>query len=223
MTPIQQHIAAIKAGLPATVGLVAVSKYHPIEQLQEAYDCGQRIFGENHAQELAAKAPQMPADVQWHFIGHLQTNKVRMIMPHVALIHSIDSVKLLRVVNKEAARIGRTADVLLQLHVAQEETKSGFAIAELKQALAEGMLDGMDNVRICGLMAMGSNVDDNEQVAREFELVHATFLELKRDHFAHSPAFAQLSMGMSDDWHLAVQHGSTLVRIGTQIFGPRQY
>ncbi len=223
MASIAENIERITSQLPGATHLVAVSKYHPADKVQQAYDAGQRLFGENHAQELVAKAPLMPTDAQWHFIGHLQTNKARMIMPHVSLIHSIDSLKLLNTVNKEAARINRRVDVLLQLHVAQEESKSGFDVEELLNGFEQGLLNGYDNVRLCGLMAMGSNTTCAEQVAHEFATVQATFATLKERYFAHDEHFKDLSMGMSGDWHIAVEHGSTMVRIGTDIFGPREY
>ena len=221
--PIGENIAKLHGSLPPHVRLVAVSKFHPVERLMEAYEARQRIFGENRAQELVQKAPQMPADVQWHFIGKLQTNKVRMIMPHVAMIESIDSLKLLALVDKEAARIGRTVDVLLQLHVAQEETKSGFTVDELLEAAKAGLLQGFDHVRVCGVMGMASLTDDMEQVRREFALIKSTFDALREDVFAGCESFAQVSMGMSDDWPIAVGEGSTMVRVGTDIFGAREY
>ena len=223
MSDIASNITTIKAQLPAGVRLVAVSKYHPIERLQQAYDAGQRIFGENRVQELASKTPQMPDDVEWHLIGHLQTNKARLAVQHATVIQSIDSLRLLRLVDKEAARIGRTIKVMLQLHVAQEETKSGFTPDELIEAANSGELDGLTNVTITGLMAMATNTDDMTQVEREFATVQQVFETLKSTAFAGSPAFAEVSMGMSDDWSIAVRHGSTLVRIGTAIFGPREY
>ena len=221
--PIGENIAKLHGALPPHVRLVAVSKFHPVERLMEAYEAGQRIFGENRAQELVAKAPQMPADVQWHFIGKLQTNKVRMIMPHVAMIESIDSLKLLALVDKEAARIGRTVDVLLQLHVAQEETKSGFTVDELLEAAKAGQLQGFEHVRLCGVMGMASLTDDMEQVRREFALIKSTFDALRTGVLAGCESFAQVSMGMSDDWPIAVEEGSTMVRVGTDIFGAREY
>ena len=220
---IAQNIERITAQLPDGVRLVAVSKFHPIERLQEAYDAGQRIFGENRAQELAAKAPQLPSDIEWHFIGHLQKNKVRMIMPWVSTIQSIDSVELLQLVNKEAARINRHVNVLLQLHVAKEQTKSGFTIEEVLQAAGEGAFNDLSNVTIVGVMAMATFTDDMSQVASEFETVRNTFLTLRDKFFASAPAFKEISMGMSDDWPIAVEHGATLVRIGTDIFGAREY
>ncbi|MBR5086756.1 MAG: YggS family pyridoxal phosphate-dependent enzyme [Muribaculaceae bacterium] len=220
---IAQNIERITTQLPEGVKLVAVSKFHPVERLLEAYNAGQRIFGENRAQELAAKAPQMPADIEWHFIGHLQKNKVRMIMPWVSTIQSIDSTQLLQLVNKEAARIDRHINVLLQLHVAKEQTKSGFSVNEILEAAVEGAFNNLSNVTIAGVMAMATFTDDLDQVASEFELVYNTFLTLRDKYFANNPAFKEISMGMSDDWPVAVEHGATLVRIGTDIFGQREY
>lgn len=220
---IAENITQIKAQLPEGVNLVAVSKYHPVKQLQEAYAAGQRIFGESHAQELVAKAPLMPDDVQWHFIGHLQRNKVRQIMPIVSLIHSVDSIRLLSTIDKEAARIGRTVDVLLQLHVAQEEAKSGFAVEELMQLSENGEFQPFKHVRYRGLMAMATFTTDTTLIASEFARVASTYATLLEKQIFPGADFNQLSMGMSDDWHIAVEHGATLVRIGTQIFGPRQY
>ena len=220
---ITQNIQRLTAQLPQGVKLVAVSKFHPIERLQEAYDAGQRIFGENRAQELAAKAPQLPSDIEWHFIGHLQKKKVRMIMPWASIIQSIDSTQLLQLVNKEAARINRHVNVLLQLHVAKEQTKSGFTIDEIFEAAEDGAFRDLSNVTICGVMAMATFTDDMEQVASEFEVVRNTFLTLRDKYFSHNDAFKEISMGMSDDWRIAVEHGATLVRIGTDIFGQREY
>ena len=221
--PIADNITRLHSELPVGVKLVAVSKFHPVERLMEAYEAGQRIFGENRAQELVAKAPQMPDDVQWHFIGKLQTNKVRMIMPHVRMIQSIDSLKLLALVDKEAARIDRIVDVLLQLHVAQEETKSGFTVDELLEAATAGQLHGFEHVRLRGVMGMASLTDDQEQVRREFARTKSTFETLRSGVLAGCECFTEVSMGMSDDWPLAVEEGSTMVRIGTDIFGPREY
>ena len=220
---IAQNLQCITAQLPQGVRLVAVSKFHPVDKVMEAYNAGQRIFGENRAQELAAKAPQMPTDIEWHFIGHLQKNKVRMIMPWASTIQSIDSIQLLQLVNKEAARIDHNVNVLLQLHVAKEQTKSGFSIDEVLKAAEEGAFNNLSNVTICGVMAMATFTDDMNQVASEFELVHNTFLTLRDKYFASDPAFKEISMGMSDDWPIAVEHGATLVRIGTDIFGQREY
>lgn len=223
MPSIKENLQQVTAQLPEGVQLVAVSKFHPVEALQEAYDAGQRLFGENRAQELIAKAPLLPKDIRWHFIGHLQKNKVRAIMPYVSVIESVDSVQLLKLIEKEAARIDRTVDVLLQLHVAQEETKSGFSIDEVIDAGESGELTCYPHINVCGVMAMASLTDDMEQVAREFELVRRTYVMLKDGPFDESEHFNHLSMGMSDDWPIAVKYGATLVRIGTAIFGAREY
>ena len=223
MVDIKENLKEVTSKLPEGVKLVAVSKFHPVEELAQAYEAGQRLFGENRAQELVAKAPLLPKDIRWHFIGHLQKNKVRAIMPHVTVIESVDSVELLKLIEKEAARIDRTVEVLLQLHVAQEETKSGFSVDEVIEAGEAGELTCYPHVRVCGVMAMASLTDDMEQVAQEFDTVRRTYLTLKDGCFDESEDFNQLSMGMSDDWQVAVKYGATLVRIGTAIFGPRQY
>lgn len=222
MSTIAQNLKQLTSKLPTGVKLVAVSKFHPVERLQEAYDAGQRLFGENRAQELASKAPQLPTDIEWNFIGHLQKNKVRMIIPHVAMIQSVDSVELLNLINKEAARVNRHIKVLLQLHVAKEQTKSGFTVDEVLKAAAEGNFENLSNVTIAGVMAMATFTDDMQQVASEFETVHDTFIKLREMKFA-TPDFKEISMGMSDDWPIAVEHGATIVRIGTDIFGAREY
>lgn len=209
--------------LPANVRLVAVSKFHPVEKLMEAYSAGQRIFGESRVQELVQKAQEMPADVQWHFIGHLQTNKVRALLPHVSLIHSVDSERLLDCIDKEAERIGRTVDVLLQIHVAQEEAKFGFTLQEITQLANSGKLTAMSHVRVVGVMAMATNTDDDAEIRREFAEAHHLFYTLKDGCFFGDEHFCELSMGMSDDYRLAIAEGSTMVRIGTTIFGAREY
>ena len=222
MTQIQKNLAAIKAQLPDGVELVAVSKFHPVEALQQAYDAGQRVFGESRAQELVVKFRQMPADTCFHFVGHLQRNKVRAVVPCVGMIESVDSVALLRLIDQEAARAGRSVDVLLEVHVATEAAKTGFSVDELMRNAAAGELSGFDNVRICGLMAMASFTDNMDQVAQEFDKAHEAFLRLKKGIFHDHPEFCSLSMGMTDDWPVAVKHGSTMVRIRTAIFGMRQ-
>ena len=209
--------------LPANVRLVAVSKFHPVEKLMEAYRAGQRIFGESRVQELVQKAQAMPADVQWHFIGHLQTNKVRALLPHVSLIHSVDSERLLDCIDKEAERIGRTVDVLLQIHVAQEEAKFGFTLQEITQLANSGKLTAMSHVRVVGVMAMATNTDDDAEIRREFAEAHHVFYTLKDGCFFGDEHFCELSMGMSDDYRLAIAEGATMVRIGTTIFGAREY
>lgn len=223
MNSLSERLQGVWHDLPEGVRLVAVSKFHPAEQVMEAYEAGQRIFGENHAQELAAKATMLPDDIEWHFIGHLQTNKVRMIAPYVSLIHSVDSLRLLREINKQAQKNGRLLRCLLQLHVAQEETKFGFTPEEVLQMLAEGEWKSLENIRLCGIMCMATNTDDTALIHREFKLAHDTFLEAKQRFFANDDMFCEQSMGMSDDYPIAISEGATLVRIGTRIFGPRNY
>ena len=220
---IAENIERFKQALPAGVELVAVSKFHPTDSIKQAYEAGQRIFGESRVQELVQKVPQMPADVEWHFIGHLQTNKVRQLVPNVSMIHSVDSLKLLQCINKEAARIGKIVNVLLQVHVAQEQEKFGFSVDELEQ-IASGTYDlAMSNVRICGLMAMATNTDDEAEIRSEFARAHSVFEHLRPGAFSGNADFCELSMGMSDDYAIAVDEGSTMVRIGTTIFGEREY
>lgn len=220
---IASTISQIKAELPASTRLVAVSKYHPKEAIQEAYAAGQRIFGESHVQELQDKHEQLPKDIEWHFIGHLQTNKVKYLAPYVSLIHAVDSLRLMQEIEKQAAKCNRTIRILLQLHVAQEETKFGFTPDECEAFLAEGLWREMSHVQIAGIMCMASNVDDDGQIAQEFETAHQFFLQAKARHFCDSPAFCECSMGMSDDYPIALRHGSTLVRVGSKIFGNRVY
>ena len=217
------HLQEIKATLPPEVELVAVSKFHPAPLLQEAYTQGQRIFGESRVQELQAKQAELPKDIQWHFIGHLQPNKVKYIAPYISLIHAVDSFKLLAEIEKQAAKAQRTIPCLLQLHVAQEETKFGFTPAECTAMLEAGEWRKLKHVQIAGLMCMASNTDNEQQVEAEFAQAHAYFDELKARFFAEEPAFCQRSCGMSHDYRLAMKHGATLVRIGSAIFGEREY
>lgn len=223
MSNIGDRITTIVNALPKGVKLVAVSKFHPIDSLQEAYNAGQRIFGESRVQELMQKYPQMPADVEWHFIGHLQTNKVRQIVPYVSLIHSADSRKLLVCIDDEARRVGKVVNVLLQLHVAEEETKFGFTCEDCVAMVTEGVLDELKNVRVCGVMGMATNTDDADVVRSEFKVIKAVYDTLKSGYFHDKPYFAEVSMGMSDDYGIAIDEGSTLVRIGSSIFGERNY
>lgn len=218
---IQENIREILSTLPEGVRLVAVSKYHPVEALKEAYDGGQRIFGESKVQEMTAKHEQLPADIQWHFIGHLQTNKVKYIAPYVTLIHGVDSYKLLCEINRQGQRVGRIIPCLLQLHVAQEETKFGFSPDECLAMLSEGEWRTLPYVSIRGIMGMASNTDDIEQVRREFATLGKFFSQVKELYFSDKELFCELSMGMSDDYPIAIEEGSTLVRVGSRIFGER--
>ncbi len=227
---IAEEIHRITEALPHGVRLVAVSKYHPAESIREAYDAGQRLFGESHAQELQRKHTDLDGldGLQWHFIGHLQTNKVKFIAPYVSLIHSADSPRLLNEINKQAQKAGRVISCLLQLHVAQEETKFGFTPDEALAYLDSGAWQQLANVQLAGVMAMATNTDDSHRIHDDFTLARRFFERARNDYFAPlSPTadtpFAELSMGMSDDWHIAVDCGSTLIRIGTQIFGQRDY
>lgn len=220
---IGERIKEIRNELPEGVRLVAVSKFHPNEAIEEAYRTGQRIFGESKVQEMTAKYESLPKDIEWHFIGHLQTNKVKYIVPYVALIHGIDSYKLLAEVDKQAAKAGRRVNCLLQLHIAREETKFGFSFDECRQMLAEGQWRQLQHIRLCGLMGMATNTDNVEQIKEEFRSLSNFFREVKSTWFADDDAFCELSMGMSHDYHEAIAEGSTLVRVGSKIFGERIY
>ena len=218
---IAEEIHNITQALPAGVRLVAVSKYHPADAIREAYAAGQRLFGESHAQELQRKHQELTdLSLEWHFIGHLQTNKVKYIAPYVHLIHSMDSPHLLAEINKQALKAGRTIPCLLQLHVAQEETKFGFTPDEALAFLDDAGWQHLTGVRIAGVMAMASNTDDTRRIRDDFHRARLFFEQLRHDYL---PEATELSMGMSGDWHIAVDEGSTLIRIGTQIFGERQY
>ena len=266
---VKDNLNPLYKALPEGVKLVAVSKFHPVERLMEAYDAGQRIFGENRPQELAAKVPQMPADVEWHFIGHLQTNKLKLVLPYVSLVQSVDSFHLLEAINRWALDNGRVINILLELHLGAEETKHGFTEEEIVQLLSSGEGIGSENlrsstsslplsvfpsakqaclpsslpagpshscghgrpqfseptpspdsgIRIIGLMGMATNTDDMSVVEKDFERIEDLFKRLRDKH----PQLTELSIGMSGDWPLAVKHGATMVRIGTDIFGPREY
>lgn len=220
---VRHNLNAIIDSLPEGVKLVAVSKFHPNEYIKEAYSEGQRIFGESHEQELSKKQKTLPEDIQWHFIGHLQTNKVKYIAPYISMIEAVDSLKLLKEINKQGAKCGRVIDVLLELHVAKEVTKYGLSLDDCRRLLAEGEWKEMSNVRICGLMTMASFVDDENQIREEFTLANNFFNEMKQLYFNDCDYFKERSWGMSDDYHIAVQCGSTMVRVGTTIFGPRVY
>ncbi|MBO4463562.1 MAG: YggS family pyridoxal phosphate-dependent enzyme [Prevotella sp.] len=223
MFPVKENLRRVLDSLPEGVRLVAISKYHPAEYIMAAYDEGQRVFGESHEQELRQKHEQLPKDIEWHFIGHLQTNKVKYIVPYITMIQSVDSLKLLREIEKQAEKSGRVVKVLLELHIAEEATKYGLTPDALRQLLSDGKWRQMSHVRICGLMMMASNVDDEQQIASEFETGRRLFDEVKQQFFASDDAFCERSWGMSADFPIAVTHGSTMVRIGTDIFGPRVY
>ena len=217
---IYARIKALHASLPQGVTLVAVSKFHPVEALKEAYEAGQRIFGESRVQELVAKHEALPKDIEWQMIGHLQTNKVRQIVPFVSLVQSVDSVRLAECINREAERIGRVVDILLEIHVAQEESKTGWNYPELITFLQGEGFGSLKNIRVRGVMGMATNTDDEAVIRADFEQLAKHYNELKP---LFGEAFDTLSMGMSDDYELAVECGSTMVRIGSSIFGNRNY
>jgi hypothetical protein len=218
---IRQNIEAFKNQLPASCTLIAVSKTKPIEKIQEAYDGGQRIFGENKVQELVPKYEALPKDIQWHLIGHLQSNKVKYIAPFVHLIHSVDSFRLLEEINKQALRAERTIECLLQLHIAEEETKFGFSEHEVLDMLASDAFKKLNNIRITGLMGMATFTEDEAQIRKEFKGLKDFFEKLKHATLPAAVTLTTLSMGMSSDYLLAVEEGSTMVRVGTAIFGGR--
>lgn len=220
---VARNLHEVLGNLPEGVRLVAISKFHPKEYIEAAYGEGQRIFGESHEQELKGKAETLPKDIEWHFIGHLQTNKVKYIAPYIAMIEAADSLKLLKEIEKQAARHDRIIKVLLELHIAEEETKYGLTLEACRQLLEDGEWRELRHVRICGLMMMASNVDDEEQIAREFDKAADFFRKVKERYFSDDPEFRERSWGMSHDYQIAVRHGSTMVRVGTTIFGPRIY
>jgi PLP dependent protein len=220
---IKNNIAKVSHSLPTGCRLIAVSKTQPIEKLQEAYAAGQRLFGENKAQELTAKYEALPKDIAWHMIGHLQSNKVKYIAPFVALIHSVDSIKLLTEINKQAVKVNRTISCLLQVHIAQEETKFGFSEDELMTMLASAEFNALTNIAITGLMGMATLTEDTNQIRKEFKTLKALFEKLRTQTLPACVQLSELSMGMSSDYTIAIEEGSTLVRIGTALFGDRTY
>ena len=276
---VSDNLKALYEKLPSAVKLVAVSKFHPVSRLMEAYDAGQRVFGENRPQELAQKVPQMPSDVEWHFIGHLQTNKLKLVLPYVSLVQSVDSFHLLEAIDKWGRENGKTIDVLLELHLGAEETKHGFSEEEILAVIgagegiypetvasrplppqaagpsllcgrgwpqvsgqtpspvgdklgafeprvaqvSEGALPPLENVRIRGLMGMATNTEDEEVIEADFARIEALFMRIRAEHPELQDSFTELSIGMSGDWPIAVRHGATMVRIGTDIFGEREY
>lgn len=223
MTKIQKALHEIIQELPPQTGLVAVSKFHTAESIQEAYDAGQRIFGESYVKELQQKHEILPADIEWHFIGHLQTNKVKYIAPYISLIHAVDTPKLLNEISKQGIKCGRQIPCLLELHVAKEETKYGFTPQECMDYLTADEWKNLKGALISGIMCMASNVDNREQIAHEFEEAYQFFLQVKDRFFHDNDSFCIRSWGMSDDFPIAIEHGSTFVRIGTRIFGQRMY
>lgn len=217
------NINSIKKDLPEKVRLVAVSKTKPNEDILEVYKTGHKIFGENKVQELVQKYEQLPKDIEWHFIGHPQTNKVKYIAPFIRLIHGIDSLKLLKVIDKEAKKNNRQIACLLQFHIAEEDTKFGLSLSEAKEMLESTAFKSFQNVVVAGVMGMATYTENLEQVRNEFSRLSAIFNTLKNEYFSGSKNFCEISMGMSDDYHIAVEEGSTMIRVGSKIFGERNY
>lgn len=220
---IAANIEKIRSEIPAGVNLVAVSKFHPADAIKEAWEAGQLLFGESRVQELLAKEAELPKDIKWHFIGHLQTNKVKQIIGKTALIESVDSEKLIDLIDKESAKAGVTTNVLMQVHVAKEETKFGFYPEELLDYFAQRKFESLTNTHICGVMGMASNTDDTARVEADFKAIADIFRKIAADDSLGLRGFEILSMGMSGDWPLAVEQGATLIRVGTAIFGAREY
>ena len=220
---IKENLNIVRATVPSDVTLIAVSKTKPVSDLQEAYDAGQRVFGENKALEMRDKYQVLPDDIQWHFIGHLQTNKIKYIAPFVTLIHSVDSVSLLESVNKEAVKNNRVIDCLLQFHIAQEDTKFGLDMEEAKVLLESENFKSLKNVNIVGVMGMATFTNDVDQIRNEFKNLKDIFDTLKEGYFKDKDSFSEISMGMSDDYPIAIEEGATMVRVGSKIFGARNY
>ena len=223
MSHIKQNLESFRSELPENVKLIAVSKTKPVEDIREAYDNGHRIFGENKAQELKDKQPELPDDIQWHFIGHMQTNKVKYIAPFVSLIHSVDRFKVLKEINKEAQKNNRIIPCLLQFHIAEEDTKFGFDWTEVKEMLGSEAYQNFSNIRIDGVMAMATFTEDTEQIRREFRQLKSFFDNLKSRYFSNNEHFKELSIGMTNDYKIAIEEGSTMIRVGSAIFGARNH
>lgn len=220
---VRENLLQVKSQVPDNVCLIAVSKTKPVEAIQEAYDCGQRVFGENKAQEMRDKHAVLPQDIQWHMIGHLQENKIKYIIPYVTMIHSIDSLKLLKEVNKKAMQCERVVDCLIEMDISHEDSKFGLSIEELRDMLESEDFQAMNNVRICGLMGIGSITDDREKTRQEFRNLKNMFEDIRKEYFQGKEYFTHISMGMSGDYDIAIEEGSTFVRVGSKIFGERDY
>lgn len=220
---IKENLLTIKKSLPSQVKLIAVSKTYPASALEEAYKAGQRIFGENKVQEMSEKYEQLPKDIEWHLIGHLQSNKVKYIAPFVAMIHSVDSLKLLQEINKQAQKNNRVIKCLLQIYIASEETKFGLDKEECKALLSSAEFNAMRNIEIVGLMGMATNTDNTEQIKTEFASLKSIFNEIRTNYNHKNIQLSELSMGMSSDYKIAIEEGSTMIRVGSSIFGARQY
>lgn len=221
MSGIKENITTLKKEIPANVKLVAVSKTRSVGDIMEAYNAGQRCFGENRVQEILNKKDLLPSDIEWHLIGHLQTNKVKAVVPFISVIQSVDTYKLLKVIDSESQKVNRVVDCLLQIHIAAEETKFGFSVKEVTEVLESEEFKILKNVRICGLMGMATFTDNPVQVNKEFNYLVSTFKSLKLKIFKDDPFFKEISMGMSGDYKIAINSGSTIVRIGSLIFGER--
>ena len=220
---IKENISKIRSSIPDGVTLVAVSKFHPAETVLKAYDAGQRIFGESRVQELMAKQPTLPADIEWHFIGTLQKNKIKYIAPFVSMIQSVDSIKLLQEIDGQAGKCNRKIRVLIEVHIAEEESKHGFSFDECFAFFTSEIQEQYPNIQVCGLMGMATFTDNTEQVAGEFAKLQSLFDEIRSMPTTDKLIFTELSMGMSDDYKIAIEKGSTIIRVGTAIFGAREY
>jgi len=220
---IVSNLNEIKSALPAKVKLIAVSKFNPVEAIKEAYDAGQKTFGESRMQELNSKQPQLPGDIEWHFIGHLQTNKIKAIVPYIHTIQSIDSWKVLSEINKQATTVGRTINCLLEIYIAEEDTKYGLSFEECRNLLDENNWEELTHIRIIGVMGMATYTDNEDQIRKEFRSLKNFFDDLKKEYFSGKDYFKEISMGMSHDYKIAIEEGSTMVRIGSSIFGERKY
>lgn len=220
---VKDNLLKIRQSIPSNITLIAVSKTKPAEDILEVYQAGQRVFGENKAQEMKEKYALLPKDIQWHMIGHLQENKVKYIVPFVSMIHSVDSLKILLAINKRALLCNRVVDCLFEMDISHEESKFGLSMEELISILSSEEYKQLENIRICGLMGVGSITEDKEQTRKEFRALKEMFLEIKQKFFSNSEHFSQISMGMSSDYDLAIQEGSTMIRIGSNIFGARNY
>ena len=221
MSVIIDNIRSIKQQIPASVKLVAVSKTRSVDDILEAYNSGQTCFGENRVRELLQKKDLLPPDIEWHLIGHLQTNKVRQVVPLVSMIQSVDTFKLLKVIDSEASRIRRVIECLLQIHIAEEETKFGFNMTELHEMIQSEDFQKLNSVNLCGVMGMATFTDDDQRIEKEFRYLYGCFKELKTKYFRENPVFKEISMGMSGDFKIAIGEGSTIIRIGSLIFGER--
>lgn len=220
---ISENLDTIKSILPKGVKLVAVSKFHPKEALEKAYDAGQRVFGESRVQELSSKQEALPQDIEWHLIGHLQTNKIKAVVPYIHTIQSIDSWKLLSEIDKYASKVGRKINCLLEIYIAQEDTKYGLTFEECRELLKNENWQALKNIQIAGVMGMATNTEDENQIRQEFRSLKTFFDELKQQYFKEDSGFCEISMGMSHDYQIAIEEGSTVIRVGTSIFGEREY